>query len=111
MVDEVLSRFARLDAVVNNAGIAAVGDEHEEQTFLESTEDAWDRDIAINLKTAYNVTRRVLPAKAGLDGLTRALAHDYGRRGVTVNSVAPGWIATGSSSEEAIRGGAATPIG
>jgi 3-oxoacyl-[acyl-carrier protein] reductase len=142
LVGGVLARFGRIDALVNNAGIAAVGEPALSTPFVEQDEAGWDRDIAVNLKTAYNVTRNVLPgmvergygrvvnvssvsgpmvvyphghgyaaAKAGLDGLTRALAHDHGRHGVTVNSVAPGWISTGSSSQEEIVGGAHTPIG
>ena len=50
-------------------------------------------------------------AKAGMDGLMRALAIESGEHGVTVNSVAPGWIATGSSTESERRAGAHTPVG
>ena len=50
-------------------------------------------------------------AKAGLEGLMRGLALELGPAGITVNSVAPGWIATGSSSPEELRAGRATPIG
>jgi len=50
-------------------------------------------------------------AKAGMDGLMRALAIELGGRGITVNSVQPGWIATGSQTPEEDVAGLHTPLG
>lgn len=50
-------------------------------------------------------------AKAGMLGLTRSVAFDTGRDGVTCNAVAPGWIATASSTAWELRQGVATPVG
>ena len=50
-------------------------------------------------------------SKAGLEGLMRTLALELGSAGITVNSVAPGWIATGSSTPAELKAGRHTPIG
>ncbi len=143
MVAEVLERFSRIDILVNNAGMVSVDKKSAETTsFLDLSDQGWDDDIAMNLDTAYNVTRAVVPgmvergwgrvvmvssatgpfvtipgsagysaAKAGMDGLMRGVAIDVARFGVTVNSVAPGWIATGSQTPEEAVAGRHTPIG
>ncbi|MDA0164862.1 SDR family oxidoreductase [Solirubrobacter ginsenosidimutans] len=129
-----------VNVLVNNAGMVQTGVASPDRLFSELTEDEWLRGIDINLHTTFRLCRLVAPAlgaggrivnvssvtgphvallysaaygaaKAGVDGLTRALALELGPRGVTVNSVAPGWIATGSSTEEELRAGANTPVG
>lgn len=52
-----------------------------------------------------------MAGKAAMTGLTRAVALEYGRFGITCNAVLPGWIATGSSSKAELRAGRATPAG
>jgi 3-oxoacyl-[acyl-carrier protein] reductase len=143
MVAAVLARFGRVDILVNNAGIAPVGiEEIASDAFTELVDSDWDLEIALNLGTAYNVSRAVLPqmverewgrvvmvssvtgpyvtnpgsasysaAKAGMEGLMRGIAMDVAPSGVTVNSVAPGWIASGSQTEEEARAGSHTPVG
>jgi 3-oxoacyl-[acyl-carrier protein] reductase len=101
----------------------------------------WRAGLARNLDTAFLMTRATLPlmtgpagrvvmvasvtgpvmamradpvyaaAKAGMVGLTRALALDLAGRAITVNAVAPGWIATGSQTEDEARQGRLTPLG
>jgi len=78
-------------------------------------ERRWGRVINVASVTgpvvAYPGDVGYAAAKAGMVGLTRALALEVGRHGITVNAVAPGWIATGSSTEHELRMGEATPVG
>ena len=118
MVGEVLARFGHIDVLVNNAGISANG------LITDVTDAEWDRMIAVNLSGAFYACRSVLPsmisrksgsivqvssmwgevgasceaaysaAKAGMIGLTKALAKEVAPSGIRVNCVTPGVIAT-----------------
>ena len=138
--ERVVAEAGEIDVLVNSAGMVQTGVEAPDRLFTELTEADWLRGIDLNLHTTFRLCRLVAPAlasggrivnvssvtgpyvallysaaygagKAGVDGLTRALALELAPRGITVNSVAPGWIATGSSTEEELRAGANTPTG
>jgi 3-oxoacyl-[acyl-carrier protein] reductase len=143
LVESVRELFGRVDIVVNNAGMVNVGMTGEVTApFAEMTGDDWELDVALNLHTAFNVTRPLVPgmiergwgrvvmvssvtgpftaiagsvgygaAKGGMDGLMRGLALELGPSGITVNSVAPGWIASGSQTPDEATAGRHTPLG
>lgn len=75
----------------------------------------WGRIVNVASITGAHMAMRneavYATAKAGMVGLTRAMAVDVADRGVTVNAVAPGWIATASQTDHEARQAAATPIG
>ena len=79
------------------------------------TRRGWGRVIMVASVTGPVMAIRAdvgyASAKAGMVGLTRAVALDAARHGITVNAVAPGWIATGSQTPDEHREGLATPAG
>jgi 3-oxoacyl-[acyl-carrier protein] reductase len=118
LVIQAINRFGKVDALVNNAGLTQVG------PFLDLEPQEWNAVIATDLTAAFHTCRAALPsmvergsgaivnvcsrlgqmgiaetaaysaAKAGLIGLTRSLAREFGPRGVRINAVAPGPITT-----------------
>ncbi len=134
--EAILADFGRVDILVNNAGITRDG------LAMRMGSDDWDVVLATNLKGAFNFTRAVLrtmvkqrggrivnissvsglmglagqanyaASKAGLIGMSKAIAREVASRGITVNVVAPGFIETDMTAElsEEIRKGAQAQI-
>jgi 3-oxoacyl-[acyl-carrier protein] reductase len=118
LVEDVIERFGRIDGLVNNAGRTQVG------PLSTITAEEWDAVISTDLSAAFHTSRIAIPqmleqgsgaivnvcsrlgqmgiaetaaysaAKAGLIGLTRSLAREFGGRGVRINAVAPGFTLT-----------------
>jgi 3-oxoacyl-[acyl-carrier protein] reductase len=119
MISQAVKRFARIDVLINNAGVLLP------EPFLESTEETWDKTMAINLKGAYLCSKEVGPimlkqgkgkiinissisglaertavrntayvvSKAGIIGLTRSMAVNLGPK-INVNAICPGLTET-----------------
>jgi len=115
---KTMAEHGTIDVLVNNAGIT------RDRMFLKMTREDWDAVIDTNLNSMFNVTKQVVPgmvekgwgriiqissvngekgqagqtnysaAKAGMHGFTMALAQELANKGVTVNTVSPGYIGT-----------------
>lgn len=118
LIDNISKQFGRIDILVNNAGITS------DTLFIRMKEEDWTSVIDTNLNSLFHLTQPVVkimskqksgviinmssvvglhgnPAqvnycttKAGVVGFTKALAKEYGRRGIKVNAIAPGFIST-----------------
>ncbi len=89
---------------------------HTTQAVLPSmAERRYGRIVMVSSVTGPLVTApgstAYATAKAALDGMMRTIALEYGRSGITANSVAPGWIATASSLPDELEAGRHTPVG
>ena len=117
-VDQVLEKYERLDILVNNAGIT------KDQLLMRMSEEDWDKVIAVNLKSVFNMTKAVMrtmlkqrsgsminmssvvgvrgnagqanyaASKAGIIGFTKSVALELGSRNIRCNAIAPGFIET-----------------
>ena len=122
LVDAVLAEFGRIDILVNNAGIIRRAD------AVDFTEEDWDAVMDTNLKTLFflcqGVGRHMIArgsgkiiniasmltfqggirvpsytaSKSGVGGLTKLLANEWAAKGVQVNAIAPGYIATNNTA-------------
>ncbi len=120
LAEQVLGRFGRIDALVNNAAVYST---IVKRPFEEISDEEWDRVLSVNVKGAWLCTRAVAPAmrrqgrgkvvnvssttvptappgfahyvasKAAIVGLTRALARELGPDGICVNTLTPDYIA------------------
>ena len=118
-IKAVVEHFGRIDILINNAGI------HRDRLLMRMSSSDFDEVLQVNLRGAFLCTKYVMPhlirqhygrvinmssvvgltgnpgqanyaaAKAGLIGFTKAVAREVASRNVTVNAVAPGYIATG----------------
>jgi acetoacetyl-CoA reductase len=118
LVEQVERRLGPIHILVNNAGIA------KDTTFRKMTAEQWHDVLTTNLDSLFNVTRHVIQgmmergagriinissingqkgqigqtnyaaAKAGMHGFTMALAQEVARKGITVNTISPGYIGT-----------------
>lgn len=122
VVDETLAKLGRLDILVNNAGIIRRAD------AVDFSEEDWDAVIDTNLKSVFflcqaagrhmigegkgrivNIASMLTfqggirvpsytASKSGVGGLTKLLANEWAAKGVTVNAIAPGYIATNNTT-------------
>ena len=123
LVEYTIEKYGKIDILINNAGIS------EYKLFTDETDEDWDKLINTNLYSAFAMSQEVITnmvhnkkgciinissiwgivggslevlysiSKAGLDGMTKALAKELGPSNIRVNSIAPGMIKTKMNSK------------
>ena len=118
MIDYTIKKYGKIDILINNAGI------DQEKMFQDITDEDWNNVMKVNLYSVFCTTQEVIPyminqkngciinissiyginggscavaysaTKAGIDGMTKALAKELGPSNIRVNSIAPGYIDT-----------------
>ena len=88
LVAQVEEKLGRIDILVNNAGLT------RDNLFIRMSDEDWQLVLDVNLSTGNAGQANYSASKAGMIAMNKCLAQEVGSRGITVNSIAPGFIRT-----------------